>query len=502
MRRFGFGSSSTSIESLLAKPTVKLQDLLENDDQLLQELHLQHQKLISFLRQPSVLSQLVNYIVSEKTHTTSTKSCAYVACEILSAGVPALLDGLVYAHPELLTMLWALLDQSHKLSPRQMVGFCRVNAALMEKRPGDLIRFIQAHDDIVLKWIHHIFSYNGNGCPYLSDLLVALTQSQQPSGEGTSIVQWLADHGLLTLLVDRLQPQVPGLQREIAQRLLCDIIYTARSNNALITELTSPMTASRLCNYMLPVEHNDGPSPVECGIRIIRALRVSDKRISTQYILAKFAEQLPSFVQQLSLSGSKESKVGLHRLAVCELLLELERCSYDEGQSGSLYRQSMMQCNAIARCLDLFFAFPENNILHTIVYCILQEGILWNERPFTIHLLQNGNLMDRILQAWEENDQAISQGQSRRGYMGHLALLTKDIRQAFRRDDGLLKYLSMPSGWDSHMTKVDQRVENQITLNGDPVFWAAGYYHENDQEIMNDTGTIYDNNSSSKNVDT
>lgn len=141
------------------------------------------------LRQPSVLSQLVNYIVSEKTHTTSTKSCAYVACEILSAGVPALLDGLVYAHPELLTMLWALLDQSHKLSPRQMVGFCRVNAALMEKRPGDLIRFIQAHDDIVSKWIHHIFSYNGNGCPYLSDLLVALTQSQQPSGEGTSIVQ-------------------------------------------------------------------------------------------------------------------------------------------------------------------------------------------------------------------------------------------------------------------------------------------------------------------------
>lgn len=77
-----------------------------------------------------------------------------------------------------------------------------------------------------------------------------------------------------------------------------------------------------------------------------------------------------------------------------------------------------------------------------------------------------------------------SQGQSRRGYMGHLALLTKDIRQAFRRDDGLLKHLSMPSGWDSHMTKVDQRVENQITLNGDPVFWAAGYFHENDQENM------------------
>lgn len=143
-----------------------------------------------------MLSQLVNYIVTEKTYTASNKSCAYIACEILSAGVPALLDGLVYAYPELLTMLWALLDQSHKLSPRQMVGFCRINAALMEKRPGDLIRFIQAHDDIVLKWIHHIFSYNGNGCPYLSDLLVALTQSQQPTGEGTSIVQVLLISGI------------------------------------------------------------------------------------------------------------------------------------------------------------------------------------------------------------------------------------------------------------------------------------------------------------------
>lgn len=76
----------------------------------------------------------------------------------------------------------------------------------------------------------------------------------------------------------------------------------------------------------------------------------------------------------------------------------------------------MMQCNAIARCLvfpkktialivalltcllqDLFFAFPENNILHTIVYCILQEGILWNERPFTIHVSMERTLYSEII---------------------------------------------------------------------------------------------------------
>ena len=190
------------------------------------------------LRQPTVLSQLVNYIVSERiipstpsishtnnNHTNSNHNNGvkrtntsgstenhnyktskdegknkkannnnnnhsadqhvYIACEILAAGVPALMDGLVYAHPELLTVLWAILDQQCKLTPRQLAGFCKVNGILFQRRTGDMVHFIESHKDIVAKWLHHIFGYHGGGVPYLSDLLIALVQADSlPEGSG------------------------------------------------------------------------------------------------------------------------------------------------------------------------------------------------------------------------------------------------------------------------------------------------------------------------------
>lgn len=111
-----------------------------------------------------------------------------LSCEILGAGVPALMDGLVYAHPELLTVLWALLDQQHQLAPRQLAGFCKVNAVLLQRRTSDLVHFIQTHNDIVAKWLHHIFIHGGGGMPYLSDLLAALVQCEG-SPEGAGIAQ-------------------------------------------------------------------------------------------------------------------------------------------------------------------------------------------------------------------------------------------------------------------------------------------------------------------------
>lgn len=128
--------------------------------------------------------------MQKKLNVNGDISSTYMAlsCEILGAGVPALMDGLVYAHPELLTVLWALLDQQHQLAPRQLAGFCKVNAILLQRRTGDLVHFIQTHNDIVAKWLHHIFIHGGGGMPYLSDLLAALVQCEG-SPEGAGIAQ-------------------------------------------------------------------------------------------------------------------------------------------------------------------------------------------------------------------------------------------------------------------------------------------------------------------------
>ncbi|KAG2227923.1 hypothetical protein INT45_011946 [Circinella minor] len=331
LRRFGFGRSS-SLEVTLTKPNVKLEDLFDDSDQLLQEVHLQNPRLISFLRQPTVLSQLVNYIVSERiipsipltshinnnnsnnNHSNGTKKTntigktenhqyktskdegknkkinnnnnnnhsanqhVYVACEILAAGIPALMDGLVYAHPELLTVLWAILDQQCKLTPRQLAGFCKVNGILLQRRTGDMVHFIESHKDIVAKWLHHIFGYHGGGVPYLSDLLITLVQSDSLP-EGSGIGQWLADHGLLTLLVDRLQPHLEPLNHEIAQQMLCDIIFSSHISSPLISELTSLVTMKRLAGYMLDLTAPYASNVLICGTGILRGLRQYSEKV-------------------------------------------------------------------------------------------------------------------------------------------------------------------------------------------------------------------------------
>lgn len=141
----------------------------------------------------------MNHVVSEKVILPSDSNSssnnkkkssleAYLSCEILAAGVPALMDGLVFSHPELLTMLWSLLDlPPQSLSPRQIVGFCRINGMLLHKRTADLVHFIQSNHDIVGKWLQHIFADGGAGVPHLSDLLVALVQCDH-STEGAGIV--------------------------------------------------------------------------------------------------------------------------------------------------------------------------------------------------------------------------------------------------------------------------------------------------------------------------
>ncbi|CDS03239.1 hypothetical protein LRAMOSA00641 [Lichtheimia ramosa] len=555
LRRFGF-SRATSLEAILAKPNPRLEELFDNED-LLQEVHLQNTKLITFLRQPTILSQLVNYIVSEpitppppssssspgqqqqqqapssvqkKLNVNGDVSSTYMAlsCEILGAGVPALMDGLVYAHPELLTVLWALLDQQHQLAPRQLAGFCKVNAILLQRRTGDLVHFIQTHNDIVAKWLHHIFIHGGGGMPYLSDLLAALVQCEG-SPEGAGIAQWLADHGLLTLLVDRLQPQLDPVNHEIAQQLLCDIIYlspSSQTSNPLIEELTSSVTMKRMANYMLDTSADHASSSLQCCTTIIRGLRQYSERVLPDLLqkpekllshssmfhpmLDTFTNHMGDLMLVLKIEPKEPMVFGLKRLAVCELLVELLYfISIVHGDKGlellQRFGDAMIEQHAIPKCLDLFFAFSYNNVLHNSVYGMLREILTCESRvprdgqgPNLVkEVLETGRLMERILKAQEKNSENIKEKRGRLGYMGHLALMSNDIQYVLQERDPKLPeqlFVDTPdlvNRWSQHMEQLHEKSINQMTYQGETVFWSGRYQFTT---TLDDTTTtkIYD----------
>jgi len=61
--RFGFHACS-AIDTLLDKPDVTLEEILGEDD-LLQECKAHNTKLIEYLRDPNILSKLLNYIIAD-----------------------------------------------------------------------------------------------------------------------------------------------------------------------------------------------------------------------------------------------------------------------------------------------------------------------------------------------------------------------------------------------------------------------------------------------------
>ncbi|KAJ1018860.1 hypothetical protein NDA16_004664 [Ustilago loliicola] len=124
--RFGFSSVST-LETLLDKPNVTLEDVLDEDD-LLQECKSQNQKLINFLRQPRIVKRLMEHVVGTATvGGTGGKEWEekvkfkypYVASEVLSCSeVWPIIDAISSDPNEYLVPFWNAVLTSNP-SPSQ-----------------------------------------------------------------------------------------------------------------------------------------------------------------------------------------------------------------------------------------------------------------------------------------------------------------------------------------------------------------------------------------------
>ncbi|XP_053175105.1 serine/threonine-protein phosphatase 6 regulatory subunit 2 isoform X2 [Scomber japonicus] len=176
----------------------------------------------------------------------------------------------------------------------------------------------------------------------------------------------------------------------------------------------------------------------------------------------------PKRSPMLTTLGVLEEPLGNTRLHVARLVASL---LYTSSASHAVVAQELCRLNTMDLLLDLFFKYTWNNFLHLQVeLCVaailrpcahemrlqpglgsqekfqplqdaLQEQTLTDtqtsETPVTsensahnlmvTHLFQHCHLVQRILQAWEENDKTQSEGGMRRGYMGHLTRIANTV---------------------------------------------------------------------------
>ena len=277
--RFGGYASISTIDTLLDKPDVALEDLLD-EPEIIQELKQHNTKLIEYLREDHVLKRLMDHVIApsllnddddeededekndndahekndseaadvatapaeemdsetkgqkparvtdslrsvldpedlEKVEKTRLKH-AYVACEILSSETWSILESIM-ANPAHLREFWGFVRRSAPLDSLQASYFTKVNETLLDKKTEEMLEFLKSLDGIVAALLQHVDN------PMVMDLLLKIISLEKADG-GQGTVDWLQSQNLVPLLLSFLSPEQPGSVQTSAGDFLKAII--------------------------------------------------------------------------------------------------------------------------------------------------------------------------------------------------------------------------------------------------------------------------------------
>jgi SIT4-associating protein SAP185/190 len=212
--RFGGYANISTIDTILDKPEVTLEELLDESD-LIQELKQHNTKLIEYLREDKILKRLLEYVVAPKVEIapaagegedkpqesekgkerSSSREAsdqdedekekkrnryAYVAAEILSSDNWSICESLMENQP-LLRKFWDFLKLPPPLDPLQASYFTKVNEALLDKKTEEMLELFKSLEGAVKNMLQHVDS------PMVMDLLLKIISLEKAEG-GQGIV--------------------------------------------------------------------------------------------------------------------------------------------------------------------------------------------------------------------------------------------------------------------------------------------------------------------------
>ena len=226
--RFGNYAQISSLDTLLDKNDLTLEELLEETD-LIQELKQQNNKLIEYLRDENILRRLLEYVVapqapkpqenadkSQESPRLEKKSMSpfrrrekeksryqeelekwekedkdrqkhsYLASEILSSDTYSIAEA-VMEHQDHLRVFWGFLSRDSPLDATEAGYFTKVNEALLDKKTEDTLNFIRSLDAIVPTMLNHV------DCPMVMDLLLKIISMEKAEGGAGIVDVWFAD---------------------------------------------------------------------------------------------------------------------------------------------------------------------------------------------------------------------------------------------------------------------------------------------------------------------
>ncbi|XP_051237506.1 serine/threonine-protein phosphatase 6 regulatory subunit 2 isoform X2 [Dicentrarchus labrax] len=413
-----------------------------------------------------------------------------IACELLTCDVGMINDKLGNEEP-LLETLYSLLEQPSPLNPLLASFFSKTIGNLITRKTEQVLSFLRQKEEFLSLVLKHIDTsammdvlLRLISCveppplrldtltwlneEKLAQRLIELIHPERDEERQSNASQTLCD-------IIRLSRDQANQLQEISQP------------DPLLTVLESQECVEQLLQNMFSGESTE--SCIINGIQVLLTLLeirrpvvdgVMDAQgfersytvnssilLAVQPHLIHFHQLLlepPKRNPMLTTLGVLEEPLGNTRLHVARLVASL---LYTSSASHAVVAQELCRLNTMDLLLDLFFKYTWNNFLHLQVeLCVaailrpcahemrLQPGLGAQEKfkphqdgsqeqaltetpsepPVTpensahnLMLFQHCHLVQRILEAWEENDKIQSEGGMRRGYMGHLTRIANTV---------------------------------------------------------------------------
>eukprot|EP01100_Stratorugosa_tubuloviscum_P000238 TRINITY_DN104_c2_g1_i1.p1 TRINITY_DN104_c2_g1~~TRINITY_DN104_c2_g1_i1.p1 ORF type:complete len:598 (+),score=276.24 TRINITY_DN104_c2_g1_i1:208-2001(+) len=495
-RSFGFHAAS-AVDNILERESFSLEDLLD-EDEVVQETKTMNKKLLDFLLQPQVLKRLFDYISIDSEDDDPKKRTKFpsMACEILSSEVWPICEAIT-SNVEYMRILFQFLDSKHTLNSILVSYCCRVAGVILHRKLTETVDFVKSQHNVVESFILQL-----NNTAVLDFLLKLISSEDTAEGQGTGVVQWLCDQHLVPALVDKLSADVePEIYENVAQALV-DIIGTNTNYNNVPN--TSPILAQleseeivvkifqfTLTENCLPCLQHGLNILTELLKRTINCAHYNTEleslppllRVMLTNYLARFNSLLlspalsPTCVMNTT-TGTLQPPVGFYRLKVIEFFTALIRTNF------RVVNEHLIQHDVISTCLKLFFDYPWNNFLHSLIEQMIQIIIEGDDSIAELRtsLFTKSNLVEKIIQANDENTQQLSRPKGmRRGYMGHLSNIVQLIFKACQQNENINAILSENQGWRNYLDGpyAEQQLLENTQLGGPR---PSAYENQQDEE--------------------
>uniref|UniRef100_A0A4W5QHV9 Protein phosphatase 6, regulatory subunit 2b n=1 Tax=Hucho hucho TaxID=62062 RepID=A0A4W5QHV9_9TELE len=410
---------SSQLEALLEKDDVTLTELMEEED-VLQECKAQNRRLLVFLSQDTCMQELLHLITTEPPaglEETRRFKHPNIACELLTSDVGVINDKLGGEKP-LLDTLYSFLEQPPPLNPLLASFFSKTIGNLITRKTEQVISFLRGKEGFLGLVLNHI------NTSAMMDLLLRLISCVEPAPLRQDTLNWLNEEQLAQRLIELIHPGKDEEKQSNASQTVCDIIRLSRDQanqlqenseaDPLLAVLESQECVGQLLDNMFVGERTE--SCIICGTQILLTL-LEIRRPGVDGMLDACVQGHERCVNSSILQAIQPHLTHYH-----QLLLDPPRVNLHTH--------------------DLFFKYTWNNFLHfQVELCVAEKQAspgptlplpsvppdISTHNTLVTHLFQDCRLVQRILEAWEENDKMQAEGGMRRGYMGHLTRIANTV---------------------------------------------------------------------------